>query len=290
MDNVTYLGNEKFADKASALPVYSTSKTTKDTTPILKADESEAIAQIEQAINSLIIAKEQGRTLVFDANGYGKLSTDPQVSQESLVYLSQRLFDEFGYINPVLENNPQFMNYVYASQPLNIEEDITTEISVQQVGEIRPENISSKGSDFAKKLTNPGNNLQVEYKGKVFRNAEHAYQTWKSGEFDQKAYDSKAFKPVGSKPANKNTNYQTMVDILIAKLQQHPELLQGINERGGLAYIEQSTHNVTGDKFWESSGQNKFIEALSDAYNVQTSQIKSDDNLENPECGLTGIM
>ena len=122
MDNVTYLGNEKFADKASALPVYSTSKTTKDTTPILKADESEAIAQIEQAINSLIIAKEQGRTLVFDANGYGKLSTDPQVSQESLVYLSQRLFDEFGYVNPVLENNPEFMNYVYASQPLNIVE------------------------------------------------------------------------------------------------------------------------------------------------------------------------
>ena len=136
----------------------------------------------------------------------------------------------------------------------------------QPASEVKPENISSKGSGFAKKLTNPGNNLEVTYKGRKFRNAEHAYQTYKSGEFDQKAYNSTAFKPIGSKPANKNTNYQTMVNILKAKLGQHPELIEGINQRGGLAYIEQSTHNVTGDKFWESKGQNKFIEALADAY------------------------
>jgi len=136
----------------------------------------------------------------------------------------------------------------------------------QQASEAKSENISSKGSQFAKKLTNPGNNLKVTYKGREFRNAEHAYQTYKSGEFDQKAYNSNAFKPVGSKPANRNTNYQTMVDILKAKLEQHPELIEGINKRGGLAYIKESTHNVTGDKFWESKGQNKFIEALADAY------------------------
>ena len=148
---------------------------------------------------------------------------------------------------------------------------------IQQASEVKSENISSKGSEFAKKLTNPGNNLKVTYKGREFRNAEHAYQTYKSGEFDQKAYDSNAFKPVGSKPANRNTNYQTMVDILKAKLEQHPELIEGINERGGLSYIEESTHNVTGDKFWESKGQNKFIEALADAYQAaQPTQQTSD--------------
>ena len=129
------------------------------------------------------------------------------------------------------------------------------------------ENISSSGSDFAKQLTNPGNNLTVEYKGTTFRNAEHAYQTWKSGTFDEAAYNSTAFKPVGSKPADKSTNYQTMVDILTAKLQQHPELVRGIRERGGEAYLNASTHNVTGDKYWETdSGQNKFLQALTDAY------------------------
>lgn len=146
-----------------------------------------------------------------------------------------------------------------------------------QTSEVKSENISSKGSEFAKKLTNPGNNLKVTYKGREFRNAEHAYQTYKSGEFDQKAYDSNAFKPVGSKPANRNTNYQTMVDILKAKLEQHPELIEGIGQRGGLSYIEESTHNVTGDKFWESKGQNKFIEALADAYRLTQSAPQTNE-------------
>lgn len=135
---------------------------------------------------------------------------------------------------------------------------------------IQGENISSDGSEFAKQLTNPGNNLQVEYKGKIFRNAEHAYQTWKSGEFDQVAYENGergAFKPKGVKPVNKATSFQTMVEIITAKLQQHPELMQGIIERGGIFYLQRSTHNVVGDRFWESSGQNGFMKALKQAYN-----------------------
>lgn len=143
------------------------------------------------------------------------------------------------------------------------------------------ENISSKGSDFAKKLTNPGNSLEVIYKGKLFRNAEHAYQTWKSGEFDQIAFESTAFKPVGSKPVNKTSNFETMVEILEAKLTQHPDLIKGINERGGLSYIQNSTHNVTGDKFWESSGQNKFIKALEQAYTNLQSKKQPETNVKN---------
>lgn len=151
--------------------------------------------------------------------------------------------------------------------------------STQQLQQVVGENISSKGSEFARKLTNVGNDIQVEYKGKVFRNSEHAYQTWKSGEFDEVAYKSTAAKPKGSKPANRQTNYQTMVEILTAKLQQHPELVEGINQRGGENYLKASTHIVFGNKndYWESSGQNKFIEALTEAYNnvVPNTQINS---------------
>ena len=142
-------------------------------------------------------------------------------------------------------------------------------------GQVKAENIHSKGSAFAKKLTNPGNTLKVIYKETTFRNAEHAYQTYKSGEFDKNVFESNAFKPQG-KPANKKTNFQTMVEILTAKLEQHPSLVEGINQRGGLSYIEQSTHNVTGDKFWESKGQNKFIEALAIAYNSLNKRLVSD--------------
>lgn len=138
------------------------------------------------------------------------------------------------------------------------------------------ENISSRGSEFARMLTNPGNNITVEYKGKVFRNAEHAYQTWKSGEFDEVAYNSTAFKPIGTKPVNKATSFQTMVDILTAKLQQHPELIQGINERGGIEYLNKSWHSVTGDAFWETQGN--FMNALKQAYlAAQQSQATQQD-------------
>lgn len=127
------------------------------------------------------------------------------------------------------------------------------------------ENISSSGSEFAKKLTNPKNNITVNYKGVLFDNAEHAYQTWKSGKFDQKGYDAHGKKVKGT--TNFKVNYQIMVEIITAKLQQHPELIEGITNRGGINYLNSSTHNVYGDKYWETAGQNKFIEALTDAYN-----------------------
>jgi hypothetical protein len=73
-----------------------------------------------------------------------------------------------------------------------------------------------------------------------------------------------------------------MIDILTEKLKQHPDLVQGITERGGLEYLQKSTHNVIGDKFWESTGQNKFIEALTQAYkNVNNLQRLNLMNYKN---------
>ena len=340
---------------------------------------------------------------------------------------------------------------------------------------VQSENISSKGSEFAKKLTNVGNTVGLTYKGKEYVNSEHAYQTWKSGEFNQKGYDLKGGKVRGGKIATGNytdyTNYSgaaqggdtvwenvgkefglgkqvnyrpedlqkltkeqleevenaylkavkdlgrgvlakntfagglvrrdylqakaadsvfaistiiepgqkdkkgyinktnkqvveggtgyavqmainlgkpvfvfdqlknkwfswdktsnsfeetstpkltkkfagigtreindlgkqairdvyeqskedtfsIMTDILTEKLKQHPELVQGINERGGLAYIEQSTHNVIGDKFWESTGQNKFIEALTQAYK----NVISNENTNNKKINTEDLL
>lgn len=136
-------------------------------------------------------------------------------------------------------------------------------INNTQNTQIKGENISSKGSEFAKRLTNPFNKETVEFRGTKFDNAEHAYQTWKSGKFDQKGYDAHGGKIDGT--TDYNTNYQTMVEIITAKLQQHPDLVQGIDERGGLAYLNASTHNVIGDEFWEKQGN--FMKALTEAYN-----------------------
>jgi len=77
-----------------------------------------------------------------------------------------------------------------------------------------------------------------------------------------------------------------MVDILTAKLQQHPELVKGIADRGGLDYINASTHDVIGDKHWETKngeGDNGFIKALAKAYqNVTADEVYFNED-GNPE-------
>ena len=164
---------------------------------------------------------------------------------------------------------------------LAITEKVESTPEEAEENEVVGENISSKGSDFAKKLTNVNNKVGLTYKGGQYVNSEHAYQTWKSGEFNQTGYDLKGGKVRGGKLGD---TFAIMTDILTEKLKQHPELMQGINERGGLAYIEQSTHDVIGDKFWESSGENKFIEALAKAYeNVESSNIVEENILSDEE-------
>lgn len=170
--------------------------------------------------------------------------------------------------------------------------------STNQVND-NAENITSYGSDFARQLTNPSNNLTVEYKGKMFKNAEHAYQTWKSGTLDSVAYNkganAKTDSPTvnqlrGVKKVNMETSYGTMVEILTAKLTQHPELVSGISERGGLSYILQSTHNVTSKAdYWQTNGENKFIEALADAYKNVTGANNNSVESVVPSSNQTNI-
>lgn len=211
-----------------------------------------------------------------------------------------------------LKNNSLYKEEERVQQLIDKNINVDEEEGISQNNAlINGENISSRGSEFAKKLTNIGNNLKVVFRGVEFRNAEHAYQTWKSGEFDEVAYNSTAYKPKGPKPVNMVSNFDTMVEIITAKLRQHPELIQGIDERGGISYLQASTHNVIGDNFWESGEgkQNKFIEALTNAYiNVRVApqedqqneeeipdiikesqqEEENKENAKHNECGATG--
>ena len=257
-------------------------------------DVAKAGNTLNNAANAMSVVDLGDAGMVADASMEMRGSEDVDLGD-----LSSVPAEEPSSSNPNIANVRQQLEYVGVSRatntvtiisnnvktegsPLTPQNLISKEDSNPSNNEVQGENIASNGSEFAKKLTNPGNNLQVEYKGKTFRNAEHAYQTWKSGEFDEVAYNSTAFKSKGSKPANKQTNYQTMVDILKAKLQQHPELVEGITQRGGEEYLKASTHKVTGDKYWESTGQNKFIEALTEAYNA----INQGDNRSNEKTNL----
>jgi hypothetical protein len=127
--------------------------------------------------------------------------------------------------------------------------------------------ISSNATGLAAALTNPtelakskGNLTQsypVEFQGKTYKDAEAAYQ---------------ALKSTATKDEGPNSTYNLMVNIITAKLQQHPRLVDEITNQGGSEWILNSTHQPTKqNSVWETGGNNWFIKSLNEAYENVTS-------------------
>ena len=58
-----------------------------------------------------------------------------------------------------------------------------------------------------------------------------------------------------------------MVNIIKAKLEQYPRLVEEITKQGGSAWILNSTHQPTKqNSVWETGGKNWFIKSLNEAY------------------------
>lgn len=66
-----------------------------------------------------------------------------------------------------------------------------------------------------------------------------------------------------------------MEGLIVDKLKQYPELVQEINERGGVAFLESSTHYV-GNGRWSTSGKNLFINTLVQAYKIVKEETLED--------------
>ncbi|AFY91145.1 hypothetical protein [Chroococcidiopsis thermalis] len=93
--------------------------------------------------------------------------------------------------------------------------------------------------------------------GVPFASAEQAYQHYKTG------------LPLGEE------RIELIAEIIQAKLEQHPKLLQAIASRGGVQWLENCTHYVTAtqDSYWEGRGdRSPFLRALMRGY-TQTREI-----------------
>lgn len=126
--------------------------------------------------------------------------------------------------------------------------------------------ISSNSKGIGAALTNPtelarkkGNivdSYPVEYNGIVYEDSEEAYK------------DLKDESETKTKPTIENSkNYALMVNIIKAKLEQHPRLVAKVKSLGGSNWILASTHQPTSkNSVWETNGKNWFIKALNEAY------------------------
>tara|TARA_R110000772_G_scaffold33721_2_gene82028 strand:+ start:13425 stop:27824 length:14400 start_codon:yes stop_codon:yes gene_type:complete len=149
--------------------------------------------------------------------------------------------------------------------------------------------ISSNAKGLAAALTNPtelakskGNlaeSYPITFNGKNYKDVEAAYQALKD--------KSEA----RTKPTKENSdNYKLMVDLISAKLEQHPRLVSSIIEQGGVAWISSSTHQPTKQNtVWETGGQNWFVESLADAFDTTikkrnlTEAVQTSDETLNRE-------
>ncbi|PLZ43406.1 hypothetical protein CBP26_05285, partial [Fischerella thermalis WC538] len=95
--------------------------------------------------------------------------------------------------------------------------------------------------------------------------------------------------------------YQLMVEVLQAKLEQHPRLTEAIAKRGGINWLENCTSITNAqDQQWQGKGkESAFIQALSEAYmyvvaksqqtTVQTQQDKSQQTALRPTNPLSQL-
>jgi len=86
------------------------------------------------------------------------------------------------------------------------------------------------------------------YDDKSYRSVEHAYQTLKSGTFDEDAYNSTALKPISNKKVDTKTNEQLAKDLITVSFKQNPEALEKL-----LATGDTPLTHTQGDKFWSEA-------------------------------------
>ncbi|PSB52042.1 hypothetical protein C7B67_08520 [filamentous cyanobacterium Phorm 6] len=94
------------------------------------------------------------------------------------------------------------------------------------------------------------NYYPVIFKNVTFADAESAYQKHKNGELQQ--------------------DIETMTEIIVCKLQQHPRFIEGITQRGGIEWLKRCRHIVgVRNSRWEGYGlESNFILCLIFAYQL----------------------
>jgi hypothetical protein len=83
------------------------------------ANSADNIKLVKDTIAHLIEMYEAGKTLLFNQDGYGILTDDPNIDRSAYIELSKELYYNFGYLNPVFAQDPDFMEYIYSVQPIN---------------------------------------------------------------------------------------------------------------------------------------------------------------------------
>jgi hypothetical protein len=114
----TYMGNtNKVTGTTIPLPIFESY--TGKPTYLNSANNADNIKLVRDSISQLVEMYEAGKTLLFNQEGYGITTDDINVDVAAYIELSKELYYNFGYLNPVFAEDPDFMEYIYSVQPIN---------------------------------------------------------------------------------------------------------------------------------------------------------------------------
>ncbi len=165
----------------------------------------------------------------------------------------------------IVVNGKNETNLGNIEKALDLAKNPTTISKVETVENINGINISTKSDDIlGRALTNPVWGSVKD--GKKYYDVETIY----------KANASKIKAPKLNAEEALKYDMNLMYRLQVEKFKRHPELIDMINERGGLSFIESSSHIVgTKNSRWEGKGlESNFIKVLAQAY-IKASEAKS---------------
>ena len=114
----TYMGNtNKVTGTTIPLPIFESY--IGKPTYLNSANNADNIKIVRDSISQLVEMYEAGKTLLFNQEGYGITTDDINVDVAAYIELSKELYYNFGYLNPVFEKDPNFIEYIYSVQPIN---------------------------------------------------------------------------------------------------------------------------------------------------------------------------
>lgn len=172
----------------------------------------------------------------------------------------QDVLDEINSIKPTKkEVNTENLEFTKGS--LGIGKEIASYSDNLEFALTNPTHTSPTGYDWKRQWS--GGQTQwrnylskgIKFNEIVYKDVEEAYQK-------NKHKYSKTTNLFGDK-----TTDDLMLELLTIKLNTYPELIKGIEFKGGLKYLLDSTHQPTNkNSHWETGGDNAFIKILAKAY------------------------
>ena len=230
---------------------------------------------VDKVIKDIIAKSIDFSKIAFQTKGY----LQNEINSDVFNYFSQRVLDTFGIKNNNFEGEISQINEDVLPLPKTKEE---VQLSKEQSEAIKGIEINSYQTGLGNDLTNvhyannqyPKSKYPIIPSDKSLTLTQAAKSKW--GESVEAWYKSNQAKTKGIPEGEKGDKYDfdLMVGLITDKLTQYPNLVQQINERGGLAFLEKSTHNMGTGRWSSKNPKNMFMSSLIQAYKNVSKEVQ----------------